>query len=187
MFDIFDESGVPCGTASRDAVHRRGLWHRAANVFLFSTDGRLLLQRRQLTKDVCPGAWDLSVAEHLRPGESFAAGAVRGLREELGVSVTDLEPLGGVTRARLDIESLGIRDYEFQQSFTGTFDGTVSPANDEVMETRYIALAELAAELDQHPEKFTPWLMKRTAELGILDSAVPASRARHDEAGGGES
>lgn len=169
QFDIFDEMGNPLGIAPRSKAHREGLWHRAANVFLFCTDGRLLIQRRQSRKQVCPGAWDLSVAEHLLPGESFEEGALRGLREELGVDDVDLEPLGEVARSRLEAADLGIRDYEFQQSFRGTFDGRVSPDPNEVMETRLVSLDDLAAELEESPEKFTPWFRQRAAELHLFE------------------
>lgn len=81
QFDIFDETGAPLGVAPRARAHREGLWHRAANVFLFYSNGHLLIQRRQWDKDVWPGAWDLSVAEHLKPGETFKEAALRGFAE----------------------------------------------------------------------------------------------------------
>src|SRR5690348_11391125 len=112
-FEILDEAGRPIGIAPRSEVHARGLWHRAAHVFLFRSDGRLVLQRRQSTKDVCPDALDLSVAEHLKAGESYAEGAARGLREELGIRNVDLEELGEPLRFKLDQPP--IKDYEFQQ------------------------------------------------------------------------
>ena len=167
-FDIFDEMGNPMGIAPRSKVHTEGLWHRAANVFLFRTDGRLLIQRRQSRKQVCPGLWDLSVAEHLLPGESFEEGALRGLREELGVDGIELEPLGDVAKSRLEVVDPGIKDYEFQQSFRGTFDGRVSPDSSEVMETRLVGLDDLAAELEARPENFTPWFRQRSAELDLF-------------------
>ena len=168
LFEIFDDTGQPCGTASREEAHRLGLWHRASNVFLFGSDGRLLIQRRQSTKDVCPGVWDLSVAEHLRPGESYEAGAIRGLKEELGIDVANLDAIGSLAKACLEIEPLGIRDCEFQQSFSARFDGEVSASPEEVMETRRISLSDLEAEIAENPERFTPWLRNRASELGLI-------------------
>ena len=46
VFETFDAAGAPTGTAPRSRVHREGLWHRAANVLLFRSDGRLIVQQR---------------------------------------------------------------------------------------------------------------------------------------------
>jgi isopentenyldiphosphate isomerase len=171
-FEIFDEAGNSLGTAPRSRVHREGLWHRASNVFLFFPDGTLLIQRRQLTKDVWPGGWDVSAAEHLQPGESFEEGAHRGLREELGVVGTELRRLGAVTKSRLEVTEQGVRDYEFQQSFRTTYAGPVSPDAGEVMETRTIGLTELESALRERPEEFTPWFRRRAAELNLFSAGL---------------
>jgi len=170
LFDIFDEKGAPLGLASRVKVHREGIWHRASNVFLFYPDGRLLIQRRQLSKDVCPGAWDVSAAEHLQPGETYEQGAIRGLREELGVENVTLEPFGKVTKSRLDVVAAGIKDYEFQQSFRAVYAGPVSPDAAEVMATRMVGLSELEAAFLEDPEAYTPWFRQRAVELQLFRS-----------------
>lgn len=172
LFAVFDSSGHHIGVAPRARVHRQGRWHRAANVFLFRSDGCLLLQQRQQDKDVCPGAWDLSVAEHVQFAESFAAAAARGLREELGIKQVGLEPLGVVVAARLEVPESGIRDYEFQQSFRTVFDGVISPCVDEVAETRFVTIQRLADEVDRQPGAFTPWFLGRAREHGILPPAL---------------
>ena len=165
QFEILDEAGQPVGIAPRSEVHARGLWHRAAHVFLFRSDGRLVLQQRHAGKDVCPGAWDLSVAEHLQPGESYAAGAVRGLQEELGVPPVALEPLGEPLKFRLDLPEKGIRDYEFQQCFRGAFDGRLVPDGVEVSQVRDIDLPALKAEMRNNPGHFTPWFLNCATKL----------------------
>lgn len=177
QFETFDEMGNPLGAQPRSKVHREGLWHRAANVFLFLPDGKLLIQRRQLSKDVWPGAWDLSVAEHLKPGESFEEGAKRGLREELGIEAAEIERLGGVAKSRLEVEAAEIKDFEFQQSFRATFDGHVSANPDEVMETRAVTLPELKIGFRERPQDFTPWLRQRVAELGLFETEVLGRQA----------
>jgi isopentenyl-diphosphate delta-isomerase len=167
VLPIFDADGAPMGTAPRSRVHREGLWHRAASVLLFRSDGRLVIQRRQWTKDVCPGAWDLSVAEHLRPGEGYEQGAARGLREELGVDRVSLEPLGSLVRAKLDIPERQIKDYELQQSFRGIFDGELRPAPGEVCEIDELALPRLCVAMAARPSDFTPWFRDSAARLGL--------------------
>lgn len=169
QFEIIDERGTPLGLAPRSRAHREGLWHRAVHVFVFRSDGRLLIQRRQLDKDICPGAWDLSAAEHLKPGEGYLEGAMRGLREELGVhEAPPLEKIGVVSPARLDMPALGVRDYELQQSFRCVYDGAVVPDPSEVAEVRAIALDELRTAFGDRPAEFTPWFRVDAARLGFV-------------------
>lgn len=167
-FETFDADGNPSGLAPRSRVHREGLWHRATNVFLFRSDGRLVVQRRQRDKDVCPSAWDLSVAEHLQPGETYEQGALRGLKEELGVEGVAVDPIGEEQRARFEISATGLRDYELQQSFRAVFDGELRPDPGEVAEIGLWRLGDLKRAFDARPADFTPWFRDTAARLGFV-------------------
>ena len=172
-FEIFTEAGELLGLAPRSRVHACGLWHKSAQIFLFDGQGHLYLQRRVANKDVCGGLWDLSVAEHLRPGETYSAAARRGLAEELGVLAdVHLEPLGEPFAGRLEQLDLGIRDYELQQTFRALWDGPLHPDPAEVAETRRTTLADLATWLKRSPEQFTPWFRRDVVRCGINDSAM---------------
>jgi isopentenyl-diphosphate delta-isomerase len=168
LFETYDEVGRMLGLVPRNEVHRRGLWHRASNVFLFDAESRLYLQKRAAGKDVWPNAWDLSVGEHLQPGESFEQAAHRGLAEELAVYDVALTPLGDAVRGCVEIPKHQIRDFELQQSFSGRYDGDVIPDPTEVAEVRRIALDALAAEITANPDSFTPWLRSRLRAFGWL-------------------
>jgi isopentenyldiphosphate isomerase len=91
IFEIFDAEGHLIGVEKRSIVHRLGLWHRSVDVFVFCHSEKnelcLVLQKRSAEKVVCPQNWDLSCAEHLSMGEEYIDGAVRGLKEELGLVV----------------------------------------------------------------------------------------------------
>jgi len=166
VFEIFDATGALLGRAPRAEVHRLGYWHKAVNVLLFDSAGRLYLQRRAIGKDVWPDAWDVSVGEHLLPGESAIAGAVRGLAEELGIHGAPLTPVGSLTAARIEIPTLDIRDNELQQSFSGVYDGALAPNPDEVAAVRKIERAALIDEIRRNPDAFTPWLRERLLHIG---------------------
>lgn len=168
QFEIFDRSGRPLGLAPRERVHREGLWHKSVNVYLFRSDGRLLLQRRSQSKDICPGVWDLSVGEHLQPGETYEQAARRGLEEELGVTDAELRPVGGVLTGCFDYPERGMKDCELQQSFVTETDAGITPAADEVAELALVDLAELRREFELYPERYTPWFRARSVELGIV-------------------
>lgn len=168
-FETFSEDGKSNGLFERSQVHRLGLWHRASNVFLFRTDGRLVVQRRDDSKDVCPSAWDLSVAEHLIPGESFEDGALRGLREELGVSGVRLEPVSNEIRSKFERAESGVKDYEIQVCFRGVSDAELLPQAAEVAEVRLVELYDLQSAMLRTPDDFTPWFLARASDVGLFE------------------
>jgi isopentenyldiphosphate isomerase len=171
LFEIFDANGTPRGLAARPRVHSLGLWHKSAHVFLFDLTGNLYLQLRAPDKDLYPGLWDYSVGEHLQPGESFHAGAVRGLREELGVDSIALQALGAVRTSSFDIPEFDLHDRELQQAFRGVYDGAIAADPVEVAEVRCLPLAELEGWIARAPADFTPWFVRDLRELGMLSAA----------------
>ena len=93
LLDIVDEYGNPIGeTAERSEVHANGLRHRTAHVWLIKdidTAPQILLQKRSDDKDSFPGCYDISSAGHIPAGTDFLISAIRELKEELGVNVTE--------------------------------------------------------------------------------------------------
>jgi isopentenyl-diphosphate Delta-isomerase len=168
LFQTYDDAGRPLGLVPRHEVHRRGLWHKASNVLLFDPAERLYLQLRAARKDVWPNAWDVSVGEHLQPGETFEQAAHRGLAEELSIRGVALLPLGGVVRGCIEIPEFGIRDCELQQSFRGIYAGAYAMDPGEVADVRCVPLRDLAEEIASTPDAFTPWLRSRLREFGLI-------------------
>ena len=93
FLDIVSDQDEVIGLESRAIIHQTGLQHRCVHIFLFTRDGRLLIQKRSPARSAYPSAWDGSVSEHVKAGESYAEAAARGLKEELGVYGLDLQPL----------------------------------------------------------------------------------------------
>jgi isopentenyldiphosphate isomerase len=87
IFDEVNDRDEVIGQRTRREVHRLGLKHRAVHVLVFNRRGELFLQKRSMTKDIFPGAWDSSASGHVDSGEDYDACAVRELREEIGLVV----------------------------------------------------------------------------------------------------
>ena len=156
-------------------VHQRGLRHMAISVFVM--DGpRVLIQRRALSKYHTPGLWANTCCTHPKWGEAAADCAVRRLREELGITGLTLHRAGGV-EYRADVGG-GLIEHEVVDIFTGSASADLHLAlnPDEVMETRWISLADLTEETLAHPDRFTPWLRIYLAEhqASIFGSVLPA-------------
>ena len=151
-------------------VHQRGLRHKAVSVFVMR--GReVLLQRRALGKYHTPGLWANTCCTHPRWGESDLACAARRLQEELGISGLALQRSGGI-EYRADVGG-GLIEHEVVEVFSAQAPAhlTPQPDPDEVMQTRWITLQALEAEVQATPEKFTPWLRIYLAE-GMAEAAV---------------
>ncbi|KAL4448132.1 hypothetical protein ABPG75_005351 [Micractinium tetrahymenae] len=172
FFDLVDEQDRVIGRELRSVVHRKGLLHRAVYVWVFRPDGRLLIQRRSAAKKIGPGQWDLSVAEHLQPGESFLEGAARGLAEELGIAVPASELAGPLAPThRRELHAGGFHDVELVQSYRlDGYEGGVQLDEVEVAAAEWVALPELRRRAEARPEEFTQWFLDEVRSLSWFEA-----------------
>lgn len=139
------------------AVHRQGLRHQAVSVFVL--DGpRTLIQRRAMGKYHTPGLWANTCCTHPLWGEAPRDCALRRLRQELGIS--GLAPdFVDQDEYRAEVGG-GMVEHEVVDIFVARAPGNLSLAPDphEVMDTRWVTLSDLLAEVAAEPDRFTPWL-----------------------------
>lgn len=152
---LVDASDVEIGTMSKSRAHSEGRLHRAFSIFLFNSEGRLLLQRRADGKYHSGGLWTNSCCSHPRPGESVALAAKRRLKEELGISCQVSPEFTFTYRAEV---GAGLVEHEFDHVFFGTYDGPVLPDAAEVSDVRWMRMNDLADDLQTSPENYTAWL-----------------------------
>src|SRR3569832_681309 len=89
IFDVVNEHDEVIGHKARREVHRLWLMHRAVHVRVFNAGGQVFLQKRSMTKDRQPGLWDSSASGHVDTGETYDACAIRELREEIGLVLSE--------------------------------------------------------------------------------------------------
>lgn len=160
LVDVLTPDGAPAGIVKAKAdVHRDGDWHLAAHVWIVTSDGRLLLQRRAFVKESWPGMWDISVAGHVSSGEHAVEAVLREAREELGLTLApaDLRHLGRL-RYQAVINGGTYIENEYHEVFLATRDVDVAALKldpQEVAEVRLVAKDELDRyELVPHPEEY---------------------------------
>lgn len=138
-------------------VHRRGLRHPAVSVFVVVRN-EVLLQRRAAGKYHTPGLWANTCCTHPHWGEDPMICAARRLDEELGITGLTLSHRERV-EYRADV-GVGLTEHEVVDIYLAEPDErpAVTANPDEVMETRWITLADLRAEVHAEPHRFTPWL-----------------------------
>ena len=169
VFELVDDQDNVIGTQLRGICHRLGLLHRAVYCWVFDNTGCVLIQRRSPLKKIGPNQWDLSVAEHLQPGEDYLTAAVRGLSEELGI-VVDTASIDGPLQPthRRELHQGEFHDVELVRSYVYrecSREG-VKLLDGEVAEVRWVAPAALREEVEKNPGVFTRWMREEGASLG---------------------
>lgn len=151
-FDLVDEDGRPLGrTKARAEVHRDGDWHRSLHLWIVlrGTD-RVLLQRRSALKDTPPSRVDVSVAGHLRAGESLDD-AFREAEEEVGLCVRR-EDCVRLESRRSVLRTPTVHDRELQEVFLAFTDApfeALRPSADEVAGLLAVPLDAFVALLER--------------------------------------
>jgi isopentenyl-diphosphate Delta-isomerase len=152
---MVDDSDSATGTIAKTEAHLKGILHRAFSVFLFTGDGRWILQRRALTKYHSPGLWSNTCCGHPAPGEDTAQAALSRLKYEMGLDTKIQFAFSRKYFAALDG---GMIEHELDHVFTGMCDDQPVPRQEEVIEVRFLSEEELRKELRNAPEQFTAWL-----------------------------
>ena len=152
---LVDEKDNETGLMPKLEAHQKGELHRALSVFIFNSNGQVLMQQRALHKYHSGGLWSNTCCSHPRPGEAIQAAAQRRLKEEMGIDCI-LEPaFNFIYKAALDN---GLVEYEYDHVFIGKSDAVPQPDAEEVCDYKYTTIDLLSQEISQHPANFTYWL-----------------------------
>lgn len=154
MVVLINEKDEVLGLMEKQQAHINGLLHRAFSVFLFNTDGEMLLQKRAGEKYHSPNQWTNAVCSHPRAGESYSDAAKRRLKEELGIETQLTEKFHFIYKAKVG-ENLW--EHELDYVFTGEYEGDYHLNSEEVSEVRFISMENLDKELMETPDHFTEW------------------------------
>ena len=154
----------PIRAEKKLAAHEDGgSLHRAFSVFLYNSDGEVLMQQRALGKYHCPGQWSNTCCSHPAPGTDVLRDAEIRLMQELNLST----PLQHIGTCRYEV-AVGneLTEHELDHILVGELSASACPNTSftpnpaEVAELQWIPLQTLESELAANPERFTPWLSK---------------------------
>ena len=151
---LVDENDRERGTMEKLEAHRKGELHRAFSVFVFDSDGYMILQQRAAEKYHSAGLWTNTCCSHPRPGEDLAMAAARRLKEEMGLNTPLVRRTSFIYRAEFEN---GLVEHEFDHIFTGVTDADAEPDPAEVADVRWMRPDEIRAEIKADPSRFTPW------------------------------
>jgi len=152
---LVDENDREIGLAEKLAAHLEAKMHRAFSIFVFNSQGELMLQKRAKQKYHSGGLWTNTCCSHPRPNEPLAQAAHRRLREEMGFSC----PLREKFNFKYQVEfNNGLTENEYDHVFTGNYDGEpkINPA--EADSWKWMNLADLKQDIKNNPDIYSHWL-----------------------------
>ena len=160
LIDILTPDGKPTGkTALKSEAHKNGWFHATVHIWLFTSDKKILLQKRALTKKVFPGLWDISVAGHIGAGEKILASAKREVFEEIGFVLQESELRKIGTRIHQVKHKNGIQDNEHHHVFIAELKVPVAELTIQEEEVDAIKLFDLS--ILQNTDKHENVLLSR--------------------------
>jgi len=151
---------------------------KRAVLLLMNAKGKIVLQKRNLSKNENPGLYDKTIGGHVEEGDSYELTLIKECSEELGfpVSVLSEEDFSRALR-KTDLRIIGLfKEIDYQSNFLST---RISQNNKQFiqpyMQTTYIGyyngpmqfidgessgiemfhLDELKKEIKDNPKKFT--------------------------------
>ncbi|MDP6909810.1 MAG: isopentenyl-diphosphate Delta-isomerase [Flavobacteriales bacterium] len=151
---LVDENDKQVGLTEKMFAHQQGLLHRAVSVFVFSSAGKLLLQKRANSKYHGAGLWTNTCCTHPLENEGAEDCAHRRLKEEMGFDC-DLEKKFAFTY-RSEVEN-DLIEHEYDHVFFGVYDGEVDSDSQEVEDHTFVSIDKIREDLEENPDKYSVW------------------------------
>jgi isopentenyldiphosphate isomerase len=152
LLDVYGEDGLETGEVlPKSEIHRHGILHKSAQVWLFDGRGSVLLQKRAQTKKLDPGKWAVPGGHVGTEEESKVAGA-REIFEEMGIEKDpeELLYLGTIRHVEHVSENEMIDVYVTYVDI----DPQEVMENDEVAGSKYFSIIDLERQYAQENPQF---------------------------------
>lgn len=152
---LVDEHDNEVGVMDKWSAHKTGVLHRAFSVFVFNSNGELLLQQRADEKYHSAGLWSNTCCSHPYKGEKIETAINRRLKEEMGMVCETDFMFSFIYKANLEN---GLSEHEFDHVYFGLTDIHPTPEPTEVKDWKYITLNDLVKDIEKKPGNYSAWL-----------------------------
>ena len=154
---LVNEADEEVGSGEKLMVHQQGLLHRAFSVLIFNDNNDLLIHQRVFDKYHSGGLWTNTCCGHPNVNEDIKAAAERRLGEEMGFScqLDFLYKFHYLTNFENQLT-----ENEIDHVFTGVYNDSfeVNPA--EVLNYKWVSIADIMEEVANNPQNYTFWFKK---------------------------
>lgn len=159
MITIVDENDNVIDAKERNELLLSDIY-RVSALWIFNSNGDVLLARRAFTKSHDPGKWGPAVAGTVEEGETYDSNIQKEAKEELGLEGIIFEP-GSKTRSKSKWNY-------FVQQYNCKIDKPAEEfkiRKDEVAEVKWFTKAELKELVGKHPDDFLNGVKRFTESI----------------------
>ncbi|KJZ13324.1 MAG: NUDIX hydrolase [Marinomonas sp.] len=150
IISLIDKDNNLIGSVARKEMRFGIDYHRATYILVFNKKKELIIQKRTLNKQFCPGYYGIATGGVVAHGESYHLSAQRELKEELGLDLT-------LTNHGLfftEGESYRIWGKVFSCIYDPEQDGKITMQADEVAAIKEISIEDIL--MNKKCLNFTP-------------------------------
>ncbi|MBR0692006.1 isopentenyl-diphosphate Delta-isomerase [Bradyrhizobium lablabi] len=169
MVVLCTPAGATAGILPKSKVHHRETpLHLAFSCYLFDQEGNLLVTRRSHNKRTWPGVITNSCCGHPAPDEPLTVAVRRRVKQELGLSATDIKLILPAFRYKAQMAN-GVAENELCPVFTALAnpaDLTADP--EEVDSAEWLPWSTFAAQVLRADREVSPWCRLQIAQLASL-------------------
>ncbi len=175
---LVDELDREIGAKLKSECHEgMGVLHRAFSIFVFNENNQLLLQQRSSEKPLWPNYWSNTCCSHPRRGETMEQAVSRRLLQELGFDC----PLQFMYKFKYHARYGAVgAEHEYCWVYFGRYTGPVDVNISEIADWRFIGIGDLELELQDNPERFTPWFKMEWSHIreNFMDVVLNGARVQ---------
>ncbi len=162
---LVDSDDNEIGSMNKYEAHEGcGVLHRAFSILLFNHKNEILLQKRHKSKHLWGGYWSNACCSHPRQGESMEYATSRRLNDELGLNKKiDLHYVYKFEYHAI-FENIG-SEHELCHVYLGRIEEEPKINETEISDWRFVSVEDLDQELQDFPDRFTPWFKQEWQEV----------------------
>ena len=160
---LVNKSNRKIGVEEKIKAHMEGKLHRAFSIFVFNSQGELLIQQRAKSKYHSGGLWSNTVCSHPKPDETYAKAVHRRLKEEMGFDCKLKKIFCFIYNTNFKNNLI---ENEYDCVFLGKFDGSPKPNPQEVMNYKWMSIKELKNDIIKNSNKYSVWLKIALEKMG---------------------
>jgi|TARA_B110001454_G_scaffold203607_1_gene211660 isopentenyl-diphosphate delta-isomerase len=151
---LVDEKDNQVGLMPKMEAHEKAVLHRAFSVFIFNSEGKLMLQQRAADKYHSPLLWTNTCCSHQREGETNLEAGKRRLEEEMGFTTDLKEVFWFVYKAPFEN---GLTEHELDHVMVGYYEEAPKINKEEVASYKWMTLIDVKKSIEKHPKEYTEW------------------------------